>query len=205
MSRGRVVAIVVGLSFVAAAITGRAGIFVRPWFIPVLAGTGAVILAAAAAGRVSLSLPAAAVLLLPVVAGLGLSPQSVGRVSQGSGDTATLAARLGDARNPLLSGRDGAVTLLDIVVAESEVGGVALAGRRVVIVAVVAGPHRLNRSVMVCCAADARTIGVRAIGERLPPRQSWVRVEGVLTTQGTELVLEARRVRRIETPQEPFL
>jgi hypothetical protein len=201
--RGRTATMAVGVAMIASVVSGRSALLVRPWFVPVLLVTGAVLVVAALTVH-SRATPAAALLVVPIVVGATLSPDAVGRISQGRADAASLSARLGDRADPLLSGRGGPVTLLQIRVAEAEAGGVALAGRHVTVEALSGRGNTISRSVMVCCAADARTITLRVIGARLPA-SGWVRIDGALTTLGRELVLQARSVRRIPTPEEPFL
>jgi uncharacterized membrane protein YcgQ (UPF0703/DUF1980 family) len=80
-----------------------------------------------------------------------------------------------------------------------------LAGRQVTVEAITAGPHRIERPVIVCCAADAQTISIDEEGPTLPRAGAWVRVQGTLTTDGNKTVLTARTVTRIDTPADPFL
>jgi hypothetical protein len=119
--------------------------------------------------------------------------------------SSTPAARIGDGHNPLVSGRGGAVTLLQILQAEQQVGGVLLAGRPVQVDAIIDRPNRLERSVIVCCAADAQRIAVGVKGLSLSPNGHWVRVTGHLGTSGTQTVIVATSVHAIPTPADPFL
>ena len=203
--RGTVAAVIAALAMLALVVSGRASLLVRPWFTPVLVATGALVLVAAMRHRVELTRAGTVLLLAPVAVGLALTPSVVGRVSQGNADPATLTERLGDPANPLLQGRGGEVTLLQILLAEQQIGGVALAGRSVTVEAIVAGPHRLSRSVIVCCAADAQSVSVAERGETLPSSKTWVRVTGKLATEGDKTVLDAVQVTRIPTPTNPFL
>ncbi len=201
----RPVALAVAVAFAALALTGRAALLVRPWFVPVLLATSVVIAAAAIWMRGRLPAGTAFALLLPVVVGVTLTPGVAAKVSQGPADTSTLAARVGDPANPLLAGRGGQVTLLQILLAEQQGGGVVLAGRHVSVEARTAGPHRLERAVIVCCAADAQTVSLPVTGPALPRPGNWVRVQGRLETDGTRTVLAATRVSPIPTPVDPFL
>jgi hypothetical protein len=203
--RGTASAVAAGLALVLLVVSGRATLLVRPWFTPVLVATGLLVMVASLRHRVELSRGGVLLLLAPVAVGVALTPSVVGRVSQGAADPATLTERLGDPANPLLTGRGGDVTLLQILLAEQQVGGVALAGRSVTVEAIVAGPHRLSRSVIVCCAADAQSVSVTETGATLPDTQSWVRVTGKLATRGDKTVLDAVDVTRISTPANPFL
>jgi hypothetical protein len=186
-------------------LTGRATLLVRPWFAPILLGTGVLVTVAALRHRVELSRRAMVLLLAPVAVGISLSPSVVGQISVGAADPATLTQRLGDPANPLLSGKGGDVTLLQILLAEQQIGGVAIAGRSVTLEAIVAGPHRLSRSVIVCCAADAQSVSVDETGAALPATKTWVRVSGRLATSGDRTVLDVTAVKPIPTPADPFL
>ena len=196
---------VLAVAFVATALTGRAQLLVRPWFVPILLATGLVVGLAVARTHVRLTPAAAFALLLPVAVGVSLTPAVVSHASQGAANVSDLASRIGDPANPLLAGKGGNVTLLQILLAEQQLGGVQLAGRPVTIEAIVAGPRSLERSVIVCCAADAQTVSMAEAGAPLPKVGSWVRVTGALTPVGTGVVLAARNVTKIATPSEPFL
>ena len=204
-TRGTAATAAAGLSLVALVLTGRATLLVRPWFAPILLATGLLVAAVALRHRIEMSRRAIMLLLAPVAVGLSLSPSVVGQVSQGSADPATLTQRLGDPANPLLSGKGGDVTLLQILLAEQQIGGVALAGRQISVEAIVSGAHRLSRSVIVCCAADAQSVSVAETGAVLPTANTWVRVSGRLTTRGDRTVLTATNVTKIPTPANPFL
>lgn len=204
-TRGTAAVAAAGLALVALVLTGRATLLVRPWFAPVLLGAGVLVVVAALRHRVELSRRGVVMLLAPVAVGLALSPSVVGQVSQGAADPATLTQRLGDPANPLLAGKGGNVTLLQILLAERQIGGVALAGRTVSVEAIVSGTHRLSRSVIVCCAADAQSVSVAETGAALPAAKTWVRVTGRLATRGDTTVLAATRITKIATPANPFL
>ena len=196
---------VLGLGLAATVISGRTVLFVRPWFIPVVAVTAVLTGLVAFRGGPRLSPTAALLLVLPIAAGLTLTPDLVSRVSSGPVNSATLAARIGDPPNPLLSGRDGSVTLLQILLAQQQAGAVYLAGRTVSVIAIVSGPHELRRSAIVCCSADARSIALRESGPSLPDTGSWVRVTGTLVARGQQTILDARTIDRIPAPSDPFL
>jgi uncharacterized membrane protein YcgQ (UPF0703/DUF1980 family) len=97
------------------------------------------------------------------------------------------------------------VTLLQILFAEQQIGGVALSGRSVTVDAIASGVHTLSRSVIVCCAADAQSISISETGLALPGGRAWVRVTGQLRSEGTRTVLAATSATRIATPANPFL
>jgi hypothetical protein len=151
----------------------------------------------------------AMLICLPVVVGLGLTPAVSGRAASVGGAAQSLSglpSRIGEPSNPLLRPSPHPdVTLLQILSAEQQVGGVPLAGRRVVVTAMVAGPARLARAVTVCCAADARTLTVPTTGSRLPATGEWVSVSGTLRVRGDAVVLQVTSVRPVPTPSDPFL
>lgn len=202
----RLAAAVVGAGLALDALLGRAELLVRPWFVPVLAGAGVALALAALRARGHMPLSGFLALLVPIAVGATLTPSVVSAAARGqSTTTASISSRLGDPANPLLAGKGGNVTLLQILLAEQAQGGVVLAGREVTVEGIAAGPHRIERSVIVCCAADAQTISLDEQGAALPRGGTWVRVQGTLTTDGNTTVLEARTITRIDTPADPFL
>lgn len=205
MKHSKVVAGLLAVAFAGAVVTKRADLLVRPWFGWALLGTALLLAAVAVRTKVSLSPRATAALLLPLAVGLTLTPSLASRATQDATLSTTPAARIGDGHNPLINGRGGKVTLLQILQAEQQVGGVLLAGRQVQVDAIVDGPHRLERSVIVCCAADAQRIAVSVVGKSLAPNGHWVRVSGRLGTSGTQTVIVATSVQSIPTPADPFL
>jgi hypothetical protein len=201
----RATAVLLGLVFVASVVTGRSGLLVRPWFDVVLVGTGVVILIVAWNGVPSLSPAAMFLLLLPIAVALSVTPKVAGRISAGSNDLTGLGSRIGDSANPLARGRGGNVNLLQIRLAEQQVGSVYLSGRPVTVEARVTGPREVGRPAIVCCAADARLITLPVTGAKLPKKDSWVRLSGKLQARGTETVLHVAKVEPIKTPSEPFM
>jgi len=187
------------------AVTGRAELLVRPWFVPVLAAAGVALAAAAVRARGRMPLSGFLALLVPIAIGATLTPAVAGNAARASSTAATITSRLGDPSNPLLNGAGGHVTLLQILLAEQQGGGVVLSGRAVTVEAMAAGPHRLERSAIVCCAADAQAITLDETGPALPHPGTWVRVDGVLATVGDKTVLDVRHIVRIPTPTDPFL
>jgi hypothetical protein len=201
--RGRVVALLIGVGFIAAWFTGRSGLYVRPWFAPVLGVAGLALAIAAWRTPPAITRRAAAVLMLPVLAALGLTPGLVGKIPP-SATAGPIPARLGDSAERLLHGTGGDVTLLDIALAEQKVGAAFLDGREVTVEATVDGPGRIGRLAMVCCAADARPVSIAVIGS-LPPKGTWVRITGHLAARGGGLALAASSIVGIPTPENPFL
>lgn len=206
VSRGasRAVAALLGIGLLAAVVSGRAGLYVRAYFVPVLGLTGAALVVVAWRRPPRLSRRACTVLALPLAVALGIGPQQAANLSRGQ-LSGGLGARLGDGPNPLLSGGGVAVTLLQVDLAAEQVGPVALLGRQVAVQAEVASPSSLERLAMVCCAADARpvTLGVR--GVHLPAPGRWVEVRGRLTATAGQVVLDATGVRTIPVPSQPIL
>lgn len=205
MNRSRALVGLLPLALVAGVLTKRTDLLVRPWFAWVLIGTALLLAAVAVRTRLVLSPRAAAALLLPVAVGVTLTPTLASRATQDATLSTTPAARIGDGANPLLDGRGGNVTLLQVLQAEDQVGSVLLAGRQVQLDAIVGGPHRLERSVIVCCAADAQRIALDEQGSPLSQPGRWVHVSGHLATAGTHTVIVATSVRPIPTPADPFL
>jgi hypothetical protein len=189
----------------AAVATQRADLLVRPWFTWVLLGTALLLAAVAVRTKIAVSPRAMGALLLPIAVGLTLTPALASRATQDATLSAAPAARIGDGSNPLVDGRGGPVTLLQILQAEEQVGGVLLAGRQVQVDGIVASSHRLERSVIVCCAADAQRIAIDTQGAALSPVGLWVHVTGHLATSGTHTVIVATSARPIATPADPFL
>lgn len=200
----RIAVAALGAGLLAAAASGRAGLYVRGYFVPVLALTGVALLVLAWLRPPRLSGRSAAVLLLPLVVAFGIGPRQAASVSQGQ-LSGGLGARLGDGPNPLLSGRGGPVTLLQIDLAAEQVGPVALMGREVVVDAEVASPSSVERLVMVCCAADARPVTLTVHGAELPATGRWVELHGHLTASAGNVVLSADQVQTIPVPAAPIL
>lgn len=193
-----------GVALVLAMLTGRAHLLVRGYFVPVLGVTGLGLLALAWRRPPRPARPGLLLLGLPAVVGLALGPTQVSHVSQGilSGG---LGARLGDPSNPLTAGQGGPVSLLQIALAEDQLGAAALVGRQVSVEAQVSGPQVLQRLVMVCCAADARPVALGTTGRRLPADGAWVRASGYLSVSHGNLVLHIDGLVRIPLPTSPIL
>ena len=197
----------VGLLFVGAAFTGTGGQLVRSWFLPVLAVAGVLIVACATTVARQSTMTMAMVFLLPVAAWVGVAGL------QPSVSTAPLVAinadggpqqRFGDRPNPLLSGAGGAVDILQVLIASSELGPAALNGQHVELTGVSDGSGSVSRLAMVCCIADARRVRLRVEGS-LPPKGQWVRLTGDLRAGDSEIVLVAEHAQRIRPPSRPVL
>lgn len=203
MKQSRLALCTLGVVMVVGALAGRATLFIRPWFVPVVLLAGGLAFVAGLRRPGHGSRISAALLLSPVLLAIALPPSAAasplgGRVSM------QLPARLGDASNPLAGGRAGPVTLLDILLSESAGGAASLVGRRVTVEGVSDGT-RLTRLVMVCCAADARAVALPVLERKLPRSGTWVRVTGTLTIVGEHVAVAAATVTQIALPQQPVL
>jgi uncharacterized repeat protein (TIGR03943 family) len=72
------------------------------------------------------------------------------------------------------------------------------------------GGFDLVRMFVVCCAADARPLGIKVVGKSVEvPRMGWVRITGVARFEdkgGTiEPSLELEKIEEVEAPRESFL
>ena len=72
------------------------------------------------------------------------------------------------------------------------------------------GGFDLVRMFMVCCAADARPLGIKVTGEPLAvPRMGWVRITGLARFEDNEGVLEPslelEKIEEVEAPREAML
>jgi uncharacterized repeat protein (TIGR03943 family) len=73
-----------------------------------------------------------------------------------------------------------------------------------------AGGFDLVRMFVVCCAADARPLGIKVTGEAVAvPRMGWVRITGVArfgeAGANVEPTLELEKIEEVEAPRESFL
>lgn len=193
-----------GAAMVAAALSGRADLYVRGYFVPVLGVAGVALLALAATLPLRASRSAAMLLALPVVAGLGIGPAQAASLPAAPAG-GQVGARLGDGSNPLVAGGAGPVTVLQIQLAAQEEGPAALIGRRVTVEAEVASPTSIERLAMVCCAADARPVVLDVTGRPMPKRGTWVTVTGTLTVNAGQAALVADTVRTVPVPASPIL
>jgi uncharacterized membrane protein YcgQ (UPF0703/DUF1980 family) len=63
---------------------------------------------------------------------------------------------------------------------------------------------------MVCCAADARPLGIKVTGEPVAvPRMGWVRITGIARFEDNEGALEPslelEKIEEVEAPRESML
>jgi len=115
---------------------------------------------------------------------------------------------------------DGAIQVetLDLLFAAQEPGlrevfenqRVAIVGQYVPPRGGQAGGFDLVRMFVVCCAADARPLGIKVTGEPVAvPRMGWVRITGVArfgeAGGGGEPSLELEKIEEVEAPRESFL
>jgi uncharacterized repeat protein (TIGR03943 family) len=74
-----------------------------------------------------------------------------------------------------------------------------------------AGGFDLVRMFMVCCAADARPLGIKVTGEPVAvPRMGWVRITGIARFEDTgggilEPSLELEKIEEVDAPSETLL
>lgn len=73
-----------------------------------------------------------------------------------------------------------------------------------------AGGFDLVRMFVVCCAADARPLGIKVVGALVEvPRMGWVRITGVARFENRggviEPSLELEKIEEVEAPRESFL
>lgn len=73
-----------------------------------------------------------------------------------------------------------------------------------------AGGFDLVRMFMVCCAADARPLGIKVTGEPVAvPRMGWVRITGIARFEDKggvlEPSLELEKIEEVEAPRESLL
>lgn len=117
-------------------------------------------------------------------------------------------------------GPDGAIQVetLDLLFAAQEPGlREEFANQRVSIIGQYVPPQGgaeagfdLVRMFVVCCAADARPLGIRVTGEPVAvPRMGWVRITGIARFQDNggllEPSLELEKIEEVEAPRESFL
>jgi uncharacterized repeat protein (TIGR03943 family) len=118
-------------------------------------------------------------------------------------------------------GEDGAIQLetMDLLFAATEPSmQEEFAGERIAIIGQYIPPRGedstgfdLVRMFVVCCAADARPLGIKVVAPETIkiPRMGWVRITGVarfpLVDGRTEPLLEMEKIEEIEPPRETFL
>jgi uncharacterized repeat protein (TIGR03943 family) len=153
-----------------------------------------------------------AVLLVPIVAVIAvpqaeLGAQAVTRKATGGGATsALLAAPTPDAGRP--------PNFIDVHYANDSDEYAAALGigdgtplNLTGFVSSTSGPREftLTRFYVSCCAADAIPYSVSVVGEGGHPDNTWLRVNGVLESEGRELKLVAGVIEEVEPPDNPYL
>ncbi len=63
----------------------------------------------------------------------------------------------------------------------------------------------LTRFYVSCCAADAVPYSVRVLGETRYPDNTWLRVDGVLESDGDQFKLAAEAIEEVGEPDSPYL
>jgi uncharacterized repeat protein (TIGR03943 family) len=102
------------------------------------------------------------------------------------------------------------MTLLEFGQRAFDRDGASLQGAAVRLTGFVAGTEdggfRLARYQIACCAADAAPVVVRVVGgRRVPARDRWVTVTGVVRSGGGELPqLAATNVVEVPAPDDPY-
>jgi uncharacterized repeat protein (TIGR03943 family) len=190
------------------------------WVVP----TGAIVLTAAAVGRLATARSARAeplrprtawglgFVVLPVAVVLALPPTSLGSFA-----AARRSPSAGVVTAPAIEPGDQ-VTLAAVAAAmwsdEARRALADRAGTSVTFEGIVtrregapADEFMLTRFIVSCCVADALSVQVRVVGA--PPgefgQDQWVRVSGTFYPLGTEAVVDAQRVQAIPQPARPYL
>jgi len=206
-------------------LSGRVAFFLSSrtdWIVPV----AAVLLTAATVGRAASArvrspeplsageLWISCLLVLPVVLVLSAPPATLGTFSAGKrGDF----AGAGFATSVTDIG-EGALTLVDVAAGQTSREGeralAARAGETVRFVGFVsrfddtpADEFVLTRYVVSCCVADATIASVRTVN--VTPGafadDAWVEVTGTIYPVGTEVIVQASDIRKVERPDRPYL
>lgn len=206
-------------------LAGRSALYLSSrtsWVIPL----GAALLTLGATGRVAgaravrpepLSRRHAlgtGLLIAPVIAVLVIPPSALGSYAASNRSSFVGSGFLAEPEDIA----SGALSLSDIAGALQSQGGARVlarrAGSRVSLVGFVtrdegtpADEFVLTRFLVSCCVADALSVQVRVVGA--PPgamkTDQWVRVEGALYPLGSEALVAASGVVRIERPADPYL
>lgn len=205
-------------------VTGRTSLYLSSrtnWVVPV----GAILLTAATIGKV-ITLRSAepepltrgetwrlALIALPVLTVLALPPAALGSfaASQRSLTGAGFVSSAGDLSS-------GTITLADVARANWAPDGMKelakRAGSEVTFVGIVArrdgmpaDEFLLTRFIISCCVADALSVQVRIVGA--PPgafeEDDWVQVTGSIFPVPHEVIVDARSVRAVPRPENPYL
>ena len=149
-------------------------------------------------------------IVLPVVILLALPPATLGSFAV---DRRSSASGVGSSARVV----SGQIDLVDIAaaraVADAESALRARAGERVTIEGFVteepgeADRFQLTRFVITCCVADATISYVTVVDA--PPgafeTDEWVRVTGPIYPLGSDILVQAESIERIDAPDEPYL
>lgn len=156
--------------------------------------------------------PAAAWLLLaPVLLVLLAPPPALGAFAAARGDGAIPEPPADTRFAPLAAGPAVPLAVHDYAWRAAWDGGRSLAGRDVVLTGFVTpapdGGWSVTRTVMTCCAADARSYPVRVVGDPHPHvPNTWVRVTGhfVPAAQAHHAAVAATDVAPAAAPEQPY-
>ncbi|MGA5554260.1 TIGR03943 family putative permease subunit [Streptomyces lavendulocolor] len=155
-------------------------------------------------------------LFLPVLALLLYAPPALGSYTAAR-ETDNAVARVSEF-DPLPEADPAPLALSGFIARVQQDRDRSLAGRTVLMTGFVtpakdrAGTWYLTRLVVSCCAADSRSLRVRVHGAPAPPADTWVTVTGTwhpggggaLGTATAPVAIDARTVRRVEEPVNPY-
>ncbi len=152
-------------------------------------------------------------LLVPIVAIFVIAPPSLGAYTAARATT-NVAAPASPKAPPLPATDPVPLLLADYAARAVWDAGLTLQGRTVQLVGFVtpdpAGGWWLTRLSLTCCAADATTVRVKAIGARDLPANTWVRVVGRWTPGGGTASdaaipwVQPATVTEIRKPKNPY-
>jgi uncharacterized repeat protein (TIGR03943 family) len=202
-------------------LAGRTSLYLSTrtrWLVPV----GAIILTAAAAGRLWSSRvehpeplsPRTTWILggiaLPVVVLLALPPVTLGAYSASRRSTYSVGATAREVTEPLDFVDVGAAQSFDTAMKElAQHAGesIDLQGFVTTETGLQPGEVLLTRYIVTCCVADATVANVHIVG--LPPGQfhadDWVDVKGLVFPVGRDVLVEAQSWSPIPVPSQPYL
>jgi uncharacterized repeat protein (TIGR03943 family) len=150
-------------------------------------------------------------LLAPIAALLLVAPPTLGSYGVARGGRVDVRAGGGGVLAPLAAGAEPVrMTLLEFGQRAFDRDGASFQGAAVRLTGFVAGTgdggFRLARYQIACCAADAAPVVVRVVGgRRVPARDRWVTVTGVVRPGGGELPeLAATNVVEVTAPDDPY-
>ncbi|MGA5420046.1 TIGR03943 family putative permease subunit [Streptomyces lavendulocolor] len=155
-------------------------------------------------------------LFLPVLALLLYAPPALGSYTAAR-ETDNAVARVAEF-DPLPEADPAPLALSGFIARVQQDRDRSLAGRTVLMTGFVtpakdrAGTWYLTRLVVSCCAADSRSLRVRVHGVPAPPADTWVTVTGTwhpggggaLGTATAPVAVDARTVRRVAEPVNPY-